>query len=113
MVKLADTADLSSAARKSVGVRLSLPALTIFKLCDIRNATAHSKYPTTSERNSMNRHKLGLVLVGVGIMMLFAGIGTSDMEVASGIVKSLTGVNLGIIGFMSIAIGAGLIRQDP
>ena len=52
------------------------------------------------------------MLVGVGGLMLFAGAGTSDLEVASGIIKPLTGMGLGVLGFLILAIGTNLI-QNP
>ena len=56
---------------------------------------------------------MGLILVGIGGLMLFGAAGTSDMEVTSGIIKPFTGVGLAIIGFLSLAIGAGLLGQSP
>ena len=45
-------------------------------------------------------------------MILFAGIGTSDMEVAIGIVRPLTGVGLGIVGIAILAIGASILGAN-
>ena len=60
----------------------------------------------------MTKYRLGLILVGLGFLAMFVGVGTSDMEVASGIIKPLTGVGLGIVGLMFLALGTSLLRPN-
>lgn len=59
--------------------------------------------------------KSGLILIVAGFLMVLAGAGTSDMEIASGGGNLFTGVPLAALGLLALAAGARLLnrRQTP
>lgn len=53
----------------------------------------------------------GTSLIGLGILVVLVGAGTSDMRVEMGIPTYLDGLVLGVVGLVLFAVGAVILTE--
>ena len=55
---------------------------------------------------------LGTILIGLGILAVLVGAGTSDLRIDIGVPTPVDGLVLGVIGLVLFSVGAAILAEQ-